>query len=286
MSDDILKTGSFNILSGRGLQPIERRGFTLVETLVVVAIFSVLTALGVAGVANMQEAGRRVREISSSRTLVAAYLSYANDHGGRLMPGYQYGAESITDPKGTEISGEEVYRYPWRLAEYIEWNVEGIYLINRTRKEVAGLDPGSTMYRYTVALAPVMGLNAYCVGGNYSASGLLCPEDVATRLVQIPRPAKTLAFVSTRYKAAANTEAMEGYFYARPPVLGPFQWNSGAYDPAVASSQFGFVDFRHNKKAVCAFIDGHSALLGIDELRDMRHWAPKAETADYNLQIY
>lgn len=257
--------------------------FTLIELLVVIAIIAVLSGLGFAGLSKAQEYGRRANEIAAAKSLIGGYLNNAHDNDGVLMPGHIQSEDPITLPNGDELTDEEAKRYPWRLAPYIDWNITGIYLINRTKNALAGLDPDSWMYRYRVALSPAMGMNAYCVGGFYDGGDLLCDEDVITRLSQAARPSKTIAFISTRYKMGA--ENMEGYFYARPPNSGHLKWATASYSESATSDKYGFVHFRYGKKAICVFLDGHTEMLGVDDLRDMRLWAPKAETANYALKL-
>lgn len=45
---------------------------------------------------------------------------------------------------------------------------------------------------------------------------------------------------------------------------------------------WGFVDFRHNEKAVVVMADGHTETLTIEQLRDMRRWSNLADRPDYN----
>jgi len=273
------------------------RAVTLIEIMVAVAIMLVLAAAGMAGLSSAEDYGRRVRELNSAKTLALAYLQYANDHDGNLLPGYAgYDAgATISLPNGTELAGEEAKRYPWRLGEYIDWNIEGIYFINRTKKFLAGLDPDSEMYYYEASLAPALGMNAYCVGGYYSAGSFyadgtprpLFDSEVATRISKIEKPGRLIAFVSTHFQL--GTQMYEGYFYAVPPIRGTAAggsttWSSAAYSAKSSPVGYGYVDFRYGDKAMCAFMDGHSSLMSITELRDMQFWAPKADSASYVLK--
>lgn len=47
---------------------------------------------------------------------------------------------------------------------------------------------------------------------------------------------------------------------------------------------YGFVDFRHFKKAVTSFVDGHVEALPIRKMRDMRLWSWRAQTSTSAIQ--
>jgi prepilin-type processing-associated H-X9-DG protein/prepilin-type N-terminal cleavage/methylation domain-containing protein len=260
------------------------RAFTLVEVLVVLGVVSILASLTVAGLNAARESGERTREFAAIRTLSQAYATAAADNEGLLVAGFQSGAR-LQLPDGTEIAGPEAERFPYRLAPYIDWEIHGVYLVNEARNAVRGLDPDSSAYRYAVSLRPAFGLNMYCVGGNVSASGLMCPNDVVTRVSQATRASGLISFVSTGFRASASSPPTAGYFYAQPPRLGPVRWSTDEPTSTSDPRRYGFVDFRHGGRAMVAFLDGHVALMKPDELRDMRLWANKADSATYNLPL-
>lgn len=257
--------------------------FTLVELLVVIAIIAVLTSLVIAGTGAASEAARKTREIAAARSVVGAFLLHATENDD-LLAGYEAGAE-VQFPNGDIGSGPKAERYPWRLASYLNWRIENTYLINDTKKAVAGQEPDSSTYRYSVSLLPALGMNAYCLGGYRSASGILAKNDVATRLIQVSQPSRMIAFVSARQRvnAGAKSVNVEGSFFVRPPGMSPV-WKTTSFDETKPSSEFGNVHPRYNGKAVTAFVDGHVNLLTLDELRDMRLWCKNATTPNYTFR--
>lgn len=257
-------------------------GFTLVELLIVVSIIGVLSGTALAVMRGATSRARTLREVAAARQATAGYLLYAADHDGELLLGYQE-AGSIAYPNGDQSSGPEANRYPWRLAPSINWNIDGVYLVNEAKRAVEQYAPNSFMYRYQVSLTPALGLNAYCVGGYQSAGGMFCANDVTTRLAQAERPGSLVAFASARTKTAAgpHTGDFAGSHYVRPPCLGGLRWASGAFDPNQASSDFGNVDFRNAGQATVAFLDGSVRMMTPDQLRDMRLWARNADSASY-----
>jgi prepilin-type N-terminal cleavage/methylation domain-containing protein/prepilin-type processing-associated H-X9-DG protein len=80
----------------RKRQPI-RRAFSLVELLVVIAIIAVLAALLLSSVMRSKEQGQRVACLNNIRQLTLAWIMYADDHDGRLVPNnWVYYASSQT----------------------------------------------------------------------------------------------------------------------------------------------------------------------------------------------
>ncbi|MEM1158871.1 MAG: type II secretion system protein [Verrucomicrobiota bacterium] len=257
-----------------------RQGFTLIELLVTVTIVLILLGLAVIGGQKALETAKRTTEVNAARQLTQAYLLTAEDNNGVLMPAHQFGAV-VEFPDGGVAGGPEASRYPWRLAPYLNWDVEKTMMINDASKGLDGLEQGSTSYRYAVSLAPALGINAYCVGGYYSMTKLFSPNDVTTRLLQSSRD--LVLFTSARTSSGAVD--LSGSWFVRPPRMGPMAWKSGDYDPSVPSLQYGNVDFRYNGKAVVSMTDGSVRLMSIDELRNMKLWARNADTADYAIGL-
>jgi prepilin-type processing-associated H-X9-DG protein len=85
---------------------------------------------------------------------------------------------------------------------------------------------------------------------------------------------------------------MNGYSFVEPPISAQNQyfmdgssssqdvsWSSGKYTKS-ASANFGHIALNHGKQAVVAFLDGHVALLSLEELRDSRLWSRVAQEKD------
>lgn len=73
-------------MTGGPAQPGDRRGFTLVELLVVLAVVAMLVGLLIPGLGGAREAGRLVRCGSNQRQLGAAWAMYAGDFHDRAVP--------------------------------------------------------------------------------------------------------------------------------------------------------------------------------------------------------
>lgn len=56
---------------------------------------------------------------------------------------------------------------------------------------------------------------------------------------------------------------------------------SNKFDAATNPTNWGFIDARHDGKAVTAMADGHVSLQSLTDLRDMRKWSNKADRPDW-----
>jgi hypothetical protein len=130
---------------------------------------------------------------------------------------------------------------------------------------------------------PNLGINAVLVGGHYGSGSPLPPTQrmissfgkfFVSNAGEVDSPSNLIVFASAR-----KDQDSPGYFEVRPPrLIGPI-WTDKAYDPQKPGSSHGFVDFRHDGKAVIATFDGGAKLASEEELRDMRLWSNQASRA-------
>lgn len=234
------------------------RGFTLVELLVVIAILTILSCLAFYGYSNFLDSGKKAAEVSAARTLMAGFHAYAADNNGRILAGMEKNPKGVVDDKGKPVMSHAAKRYAWRIAPYIDYNIDNVLLVNN--KEAAPRD--NPMYSYLVTVFTTLGMNAVYVGGKYGTpQGPDNPRnkniDCVTNITQVHKPSKLIVFASAR--------------------MGDDAPHAGAFEVSLdGNGTVGKVDFKYKNKAVVAHFDGHVALLGREELSDMSRWSNKA----------
>jgi prepilin-type processing-associated H-X9-DG protein len=177
-------------------------------------------------------------------------------------------------------------------------------------------DLAATSFAAAMAYHPSLGFNSTYVGGNWSRGafphfdrqgGVGHPRGrdwkfYVTHLHEVHRAGELIVLSSARgidIKAAgglgsnnygrnpspwnAGSKVVPGFWEVVPPRAGyptnstTVQWgNSNTFNPNTDPKTWGFVDARHNERAVTAMVDGHVDMQNIEELRDMRKWANDA----------
>jgi prepilin-type N-terminal cleavage/methylation domain-containing protein/prepilin-type processing-associated H-X9-DG protein len=263
---------------------MRKAGFTLIEILAVVMIIAALLAIAVPTFANGILEGRKSKEISAARKVIAAYVSYAADHDGWLMSGYggsgdpSYQPAEIVDATGARLDFPANARYPWRLAPYLDYDMHTILFNGNENALKDQVDS-----HYAASVQPNLGMNVTFVGGDYGSTSDLAPSQRAIdtygqfcvqRLSQADRPAELIVFASAR-----RTKKDVGFYQVKSPYFTGRRW-AADWNPDAAPESFGFVDCRYNGQAVTAMLDGHVEMMGADKLDDMRYWSNQAAESD------
>lgn len=257
------------------------RAFTLVELLVCISIIALLVGILMPALAAARQSARMMSELAASRTLGQAYIGYALDRDGDLLPGYVAAADAQgTDEEGRAINGEPAKRYPWRLVSYIDHGLEGSIFVNGhqdTIQHQVNQQPEASqlfMWQYLVSLQPSFGLNHFYLGGDRetpanNGPGWLRSIDAAVE------PSRMIVFGSSRMNSSEPGKFIHGFFKITAPQGTPSPW-AVTYDPDGDPSFWGYVDPRWNDRAVFAHLDGHSETLNTDQMRDMTRWSNRA----------
>jgi len=297
----------------RALRDFQQRAFTLVELLVVIAVVALLVSILLPTLGRARLMGRQTRELAGGKQLMTAFTLYANDNKDRVLTGYpsaQWVATTmpVYNGEGERLYAEQAQRYPWRIAPYFDGDFRGLYLDQKMLKDVRDNAPTYTPLGvnldYVISLFPSLGMNINFVGGS-DRLGQFDPlfrqvfgRPYVERLDEVRRPSDLIAFASARAEAqplAPQLGTPDGFFRVEPPLFSagqPRQWEA-SYDPrsAAPGQNSGFVALRYGGsgdgggggggKAVSAQVDGHCAMLGWEDLNDMRRWADGADRADW-----
>lgn len=252
------------------MRTLPHRAFTLIELLVTITIILVLAGLATAGVQTARKSAEKVREVAAAKTLISAYALASTDRNGTWLPGYDRTVGSLQLPDGSIIEGPAAQRYPYRLAPYFGNRLEGVILVNDNLNKISVTDT------YSVSCFPAFGINYLFVGGDFSSNGTQTyPAECVTRPAQA---ANLLLFASAG--GSVSNRNFSGYCILTPPRILTAMWSDQPWNEDARPGAYGQIDARHGGKAICAFLDGSTRMLTIEELRDMRLWNHNAAAQD------
>ncbi len=272
-----------------------RRGFTLVELLVVLAVVATLLGILLPALSAARTTGRRTQEMAAARDLMVAWNLYADEHDDRVLPGYRSGLDAW-DLEGNLLDGDAdsilTRRYVFRILPYLGRDLRFLYTGDR-REIVEDLEQTTGEdYEYFMSLAPSLGINATWVGGDENELGFdrqlekIFGQFVVTRRSQVRSPWQLMVFGSARgLDPVTNSGVVEGHFRIRSPRLldsAGSRWVD-QWRASTPPQDLGFCSPRYHGAAVTAFVDGHVGVLTERALRDMRHWSNQADRIDQGL---
>lgn len=233
-----------------------RRGFTLVEVLVTLAVVAVLVALTLTGVGWTMRQSRSFKCQMSLRSVAFDFAVFADDelHGDRgedrALPGNRFRLSTFAESQ-------------YGLDEFWRWPSESVH----TMPDPEGNDP--------MRCSEVRGDISVHADSPCTAFGSVTPSDRLSYAFNI-----RLQFGARRAAPGLPVEAVELRLTAdvmhQPDV--PLLWDidgaaAGKLNPMfsgpsldgpkfLGGDQFWFPSFRHNGRMNAAFLDGHVAASG------------------------
>ena len=207
-----------------------RRGFTLLELLVVIGIVGLLVGIAFVALKGVRAQAGRAESLGSLRQMIMAHVNYGTDHKATLIPGYMHDSQLNTFaaanepvwaklPNGqrlTDCSGDrcDSSSWVWRLLPYMGDNWEALLTDYNSESFVARIDqeiidgiygPGTVgASNLGMAETPSFGMNSVYVGGDSFHGGgeatardpwqNVNPKIAATRLSEVLNPARLVVF--------------------------------------------------------------------------------------------
>ena len=216
------------------------------------------------------------------------YSEFALQNRGSLPWGYPPATVNgvpvrVELTNGTTVGGLTAQRYPWRLVPH----VGRIWPILHQHEHVPADD-------YTKGLAPSFGLNTVFLGGHDSPifQGFVgdkpnINKHVAFKVSEIRRPSEQIVFAESQLMNAGGLTPggieRPGSHFVCPPRASVQMWRVNLADEfeILTGQIIGLPKGRYGNRTVVSFLDGHAAALAPRELDDMRLWAPRATTPNY-----
>lgn len=278
-------------------------GFTLIEILVVVAIVGLLVSILLPALRKAKAAAKELRGMSNLRQILSAYSLYYTENDGNLLYGYAPGNVNGKDiiihdkVSGYDFKGLPANRYPWRLSPYLSdiWDVVYSHIKPPPIPQVNDSDSVAFMKAYRISVHPTFGINATYVGGHnhflyqgFVYDGTTYRPNYGKHVVfnasEVRKPSRLIVFADSKSRGSSVENSDEGLSYVSPPHANGHQWQvvDGKFKVTGGPGFLGLPEGRYSHWTIVGFFDCHVARMKPDELDDMRLWANRAMSSDYD----
>jgi prepilin-type processing-associated H-X9-DG protein len=198
---------------------------------------------------------------------------------------------TVDDPVSGQTFGYPVSdRYPWRLVGEVSHVWQIIHGHDQLPPVPRMGDSAADAFSkaYTLSISPAYGINSVYVGGDADYNGFVgdrpnTGKHVVFKATEVRRPSELIVFADCH---AANIPTMigQGYHLLTPPHAHGLKWTvvNGVARPASAFGIIGLPMGWYTRRVVTGFFDGHVEAMLPEQLQDMRLWANRAATVDYD----
>jgi prepilin-type processing-associated H-X9-DG protein len=228
---------------------VTSRAFTLVETLVAIAVVAALVGVLVPTLGAARETARSALCMSNTRQLSAANAAYSVEHDGRSVPAaarFQqanlhrwHGERSrVGEPFDPARGALTPYLGSASTSEGVRACPEFAPTLRALRESGAGFESGAGGYGYN---ASFVGSDRLAASGN---AWTLRTDEQGARRDRFRRPAETIEFGDAAF---ASDEGLIEYSFLEPSVWP--EYPDYRPDPSM--------HFRHEAKSNVAWLDGH-----------------------------
>ena len=217
------------------VEPRGKRGFTLVELLVVVGIIALLACMLLPALKTARDRAKSITCVNNERQMGTAFFSYAQDYNGDF-------------PAAANTTGSPYGCWPWMIAPYLNivWEEASDYPTSGSTVLVC---PSAEKCILSGVPYPLGNLSYGCNRAFYESN-----SSVFCKFTAITQPSKCLLFGDLEYVNDAT-----GYYnggnmssYVRTKVQ-----NINNFYESVNSSKLHA--YRHFLQSNVLFLDGHSS---------------------------
>ncbi|MDP7028737.1 MAG: type II secretion system protein [Phycisphaerales bacterium] len=294
--------------------PASRRGFSLIELVIVLAIIGVLIAMSATGLMYLKRHAGLTEQANDLRQVGLAWKQYSVDSRDRFVPGWISRETQkelrlvLTYPDGHLIPPAPTFEedlpdiaapWTWRLAPHLGSDL--VPLLDREARSALPI-VDYPEYGEQIAYHPAFAYNGWYVGGHYDMSPATGrprleftrarlsdrthDNVVAESLGKMKRPASTYVFMAGALMPTARSwgisdadEAAQHWFEVTPPILADQrQWNILSFDDIETfEADVAIPRIGSDMRLPVYFADGHVASQSATDLADQSHWIDAAK---------